>query len=123
MSQRVEDHLICSYACAIELEDRVILTGGVSRAKVHVYNQEGYVMDLPDLVQGRQAHACGYFVNDAGHRVHLVTGGYSDDFLSSTEILYNGDPAWTTAGLGHLPAPANGLRGVSIDNNILVTGN
>ena len=79
-------------------------------------------MDLPDLVQGRQAHACGYFVNEAGHRVHLVTGGYGEDFLSSTEILYNGDPAWTTAGLGHLPAPANGLRGVSVDNNILVTG-
>ena len=101
----------------------MIVTGGVSRAKVHVYEEQGHVMDLPDMVQGRQAHACGAFVNGAGHRVYLVTGGHAEtDFLSSTEILYNGDPAWTTGGLGHLPQPATGLRGVSIDNNILVTG-
>ena len=94
---------------------------------MHVYDQQGWITDLPDLVKGRQNHACGYFVNDAGHQVHLVTGGYdvtdrSSSFLSSTEILYDGDTAWTTAGLGHLPAPTDGLRGVSIDNNILVTG-
>ena len=51
--------------CAIGFEDKVILTGGqgaaVSRAVV--YNESGWVDDLPNLNQYRSEHACGHFIN------------------------------------------------------------
>ena len=54
----------CSNACAIQLEESVIVTGGGARlAAVTVYSQRGFVEDLPQLGTGRQWHACGHFVN------------------------------------------------------------
>ena len=41
--------------------------------------------------------------------------------LSSTETLVDGSDAWTEK--GHLPVAVYGLRGVSLNNNIFVTGN
>ena len=55
--------------------------------------------------------------------MYLVTGGRDDIFhlVSSTEVLVEGTTAWMSA--GELPVAMNGLRGVSFDNNIFVTGN
>ena len=51
--------------------------------------------------------------------MYLVTGGYDgNNHLFSTEILLNGE--WTI--VGELPSPRNGIRAVSIDNNIIATG-
>ena len=50
----------------------------------------------------------------------LVTGGYNNGYLSSTELLVETDSAWVLA--GNLPTPRPGLRAVNIDQNILVTG-
>ena len=50
----------------------------------------------------------------------LVTGGYNNGYLSSTELLVKTDSAWVMA--GHLPTPRDGLRAVNIDQKILVTG-
>ena len=58
-----------SRACSIQLEEKVIITGGRGEggaqvtARVTVYNISGFVMDLPNLMHGRRNHGCGYFVN------------------------------------------------------------
>ena len=53
-------------------------------------------------------------------QVFLVTGGYSHGYLSSTEVLKDGDSSWTT--VGNLPKAADGIRGVSFNNRIIMTG-
>ena len=56
--------------------------------------------------------------------MYLVTGGYTGARrLASTEILTRRDEAarWTEAGA--LPVASTGLRAVSLQNKILVTGN
>ena len=51
----------------------------------------------------------------------LVTGGYNDNQdISSTEILRDNSPAWLFT--GELPSPRSYLRGVSINNRVMVTG-
>ena len=53
--------------------------------------------------------------------MYLVSGGYgSGDILSSTELLMETALAWILT--GELPSPRLGLRGVNIDNKILMTG-
>ena len=59
-------------------------------------------------------------------QVYLVTGGQDYEFithyyLSSTEILTHGDSKWTD--VGPLPFALFGLKGVSLNNNIIMTGN
>ena len=51
-------------------------------------------------------------------QVLLVTGGYDDDWLDSTEILE--DNNWRIT--APLPSARYGLRAASIDNKILVFG-
>ena len=55
-------------ACAIELEDTVVVTGGWSLftgpiATVQVYTISGPQEQLPDLMIGRYQHACAHFVD------------------------------------------------------------
>ena len=53
----------------------------------------------------------------------LVTGGLDWPlFLSSTEILMEGDSQWQVLSAAQLPLKIDGIRGVSINNNIYVTG-
>ena len=96
-------------------------------------------MELPALNTGRDGHGCGHYINNddkmvfiAGNhyylyyylcfQVYLVTGGIGGgDYLSSTEVLVDGTTAWMSA--RELPVAMFGLRGVSFDNNIFVTGN
>ena len=48
----------------------VLLTGGLyTPTTVSQYNQDGWVRDLPDLLQGRWEHGCSYFVNNEGSQV------------------------------------------------------
>ena len=55
-----------------------------------------------------------------------MSGGYAyvdqdQTYLSSTELLREGSKAWVTA--GQLPGqPRKMLRGVSVDNRVLMTG-
>ena len=133
--------LFYRYACSIELEERVILTGGVDYpSKVSVYTIEGWQQDLADLGQGRRLHGCGHYTNKDNlvvkfiyktwfsvfmnfHfaiQVFLVTGGYSNGVLATTEILVEGDASWTT--VGNLPKAFYGIRGVSLNNRIIMTG-
>ena len=55
-------------------------------------------------------------------KVYLVTGGWDNpNYLSSTEILTEGSQSWRI--VGPLPNAVSGLRGVSINNRIIMTGN
>ena len=124
-------------ACSIELKERVIVTGGISTAiKVQEYTIEGWQQDLADLLQGRWNHGCGHFTNRDNVevklqsclrnlslviQVFLVTGGFGGgNYLSSTEILTEGDSSWTI--VGNLPKAVWGIRGVSLNNRIIMTG-
>ena len=63
-----------SRTCSIEDndEDRVILTGGYDTSthnKVSVFDKNGFVEQLPDLLTGRYGHACGIFINNDENKV------------------------------------------------------
>ena len=66
------------------------------------------------------------FTNDDLHgQVYLVAGGmtgydYSIRRYDSTEVLVHGAPSWTEA--GPLPHKMRGLQVVSIDNQVISTG-
>ena len=67
-----------SYACSIQLEDIVILTGGqtdisTTMNTASVYSTDGWVEDLPDLMTGRYHHGCGHYVNNDNKMVTPVT--------------------------------------------------
>ena len=48
----------------------VLLTGGLyTLTTVSQYNQDGWVRDLPDLLQRRESHGCSLFVNNEGSQV------------------------------------------------------
>ena len=104
---------------------------------VSVYSSSGWIEDLPDLLQGRSSHGCGHYINDDNRmvkfhirkylclihcQVYLVTGGFgSISNLVSTEVLISGSSSWRQ--VGDLPTvPIRGLQGVSIHNNIIMTG-
>ena len=72
--------LYFSGACTIELNDKVVVTGGVStgnyfsedyyvRRLVSVYNIGGWLEDLPDLNIGREQHGCGHYVDNNNNMV------------------------------------------------------
>ena len=50
------------FACAIALEDSVMVTGGSSTlTTVSVYNVQGWQNDLSPLNTGRRDHACSSY--------------------------------------------------------------
>ena len=55
-----------SWACSIEFDDKVVVTGGhYTERRVSVYNIGGWVEDLPELNEGRRNHGCGYYVDNS----------------------------------------------------------
>ena len=57
-------YVIIRFACSIEMAEVVILTGGAdTMSLVTVYNNAGFVEELPSLNTGRWSHGCGHFVN------------------------------------------------------------
>ena len=60
-----------SDACAIKLDDYVIITGdGTSHfSKVSKYDMNGWVENLPNLIYGRVNHGCGHYYTDANELV------------------------------------------------------
>ena len=117
----------------------IVIGGSYNPTRVDVYNIDGWSRELPQLNTGRWGHGCGQYINTndkivnytTGNnqyqylhaQVYLVTGGLDDNgnFLSSTETLVDGTGSWTFA--GQLPVAMWGLRGVSLNNDIFMTGN
>ena len=62
------------------MEDKVIITGGalsgflVASDKATIYNDNGFVEDLPFLNIGRWGHACGHYITDTtdGNKVSTL---------------------------------------------------
>ena len=54
--------------CGIQLDDKIVLTGGASSLRrVVAYNSQGLVTpSLPDLLGDRQSHACGHYTDSTG---------------------------------------------------------
>ena len=91
---------------------------------------------LPQMHQARGYHGCGQYINDNDDmarwssiitvllislQVFLVTGGKtSSGNIASTEVLVHGDSSWSY--VGDLPVPTRGLRGVSVNNKVIMTG-
>ena len=97
--------------------------------------------DLPSLNTARYHHGCGLYTTDT-HKVNISTeermlvlqyclsqvfvvmGGCTDfycrDYLSSTEMLSEGEDTWRER--APLPRPLSGLRSVSLGNVIYLTG-
>ena len=60
----VYSNTFLSDACAIELGDTVVVTGGQwSASRVQVYSVSGPQEELPNMLAPRYGHACGLFVN------------------------------------------------------------
>ena len=94
--------------------------------------------DLPSLNTARYYHGCGLYTTDTHKvnisteermlvlqyclsQVYVVMGGYDgDDYLSSTEMLSEGEDTWRER--APLPRPLYGLRSVSLGNVIYLTG-
>ena len=97
-------------------------------------------MELDNLNTGRRDHTCGHYKNNDGDtvrsmfsflilqhnmcQVYLVTGGWDGkNDLSSTEILTSLTSLWITLESARLPQAMDGVRAVSVDNTIILTGN
>ena len=66
----LDNDIICIIrsACSIQLEEMVILTGGLDyeeepTTRVTVYNKNGFLADWPHLQTSRYDHGCGHFIN------------------------------------------------------------
>ena len=67
-----------SHACTIQLDDKVVVTGGYDiETKVSVYSISGWVEDLPDLNTGREQHGCGHYADENNN---IVRSYYCIDF-------------------------------------------
>ena len=62
-----------TYACAIELEKTVILTGGeYTMNRVSIYSIQGFERNLPNLLTGRRGHGCGQYIDSNNIQVTLL---------------------------------------------------
>ena len=61
-----------SHSCGLEVNQRLIVTGGYySLRTVAEFTLSGAVTYLPDLQEGRWAHACSKFLDSNGETVSL----------------------------------------------------
>ena len=68
--------LYFSFACTIQLDEQVILTGGnYDEKRVDVYNMDGWVKGLPRLGTGRYKHGCGHYI-DSNDRMVVLYGSF-----------------------------------------------
>ena len=66
---------IFSYACTIDLQDRVVVTGGWVNdaiATVQVYTLSGPQEQLPDLQTPRLDHACAHYLDSQDRAVSII---------------------------------------------------
>ena len=75
-----------SGGCSIELKKKVILTGGVidsvDSSTVSIYDNDGWLRDLPNLQYTRRNHGCGHYVNDRNEIVSWLLRRFFSIFIS-----------------------------------------
>ena len=67
--------LVFSFSCGVDVGDQYVVIGGqaeVGLRKVGLYNDYGFVRNLPDLVLGRSRHACARFQDGNGDMVGVI---------------------------------------------------
>ena len=67
--------LVFSKSCGVDMGDQYVVIGGepqVGSRNVTLYNDYGFVRNLPDLVLGRWNHACAGFQDINGDMVGLI---------------------------------------------------
>ena len=67
--------LVFSGSCGVDMGDQYVVIGGepqVGSRNVTLYNDYGFVRNLPDLVLGRYFHACARFQNGNGDMVGVI---------------------------------------------------
>merc|ERR1711976_555585 len=109
-------------ACTIEFSGGIFIVTGGDHANVSMYDENGWIRDYPKLSTVRRDHGCGFYMNDDMKMVFLVTGGIVgvNEATSSTEVYVEGASAWTRG--PELPRALLGLRGVSVNNEVLMIG-
>ena len=143
---------ISSHACAIALQDRVVVTGGMwSGNTVQVYTLSGPQEQLPDLQTPRHLHACAHY-RDSRHRTVSIVSNITAHLTIVTIVtlhcvvminninvqvlLVTG--GWNSGYLDStellspytrrwrysaaLPSPRRGLSGATLDNKVVITG-
>ena len=100
-----------------------MLTGGAfNPLSVQRYDKDGFVETLPDMNEARFHHGCSSYLRD-DKKVYIVTGGRpsaQEDFISSTEVLTEGNTEWRLT--GNLPAGLFVGRMATLDNRVFFLG-
>jgi len=111
--------------CTIQFDNYVVITGGFNGfvRTVAAYDENGNRNPLPSLVEGRAHHGCGHYIDGSGDMVYLVTGGVvsASNNTVTTELSINEGP-WSTVSSGDLPTPRHALKGISLNNQVFMTG-
>jgi len=102
--------------------------GGEHHNHVERYDQTGHLGSLPDMLQPRFEHACGFFNDEEGNAVLMVAGGAVDQLTkdtktATTELLFPGASSWIEG--TPLPKAQGGVRAASHpdrDNGLWLTG-
>jgi len=102
-------------ACSISFYDFVVISWNQN---VDVFNENGWVKELPSHIESRQWHGCGYYNNDEGKSVYLVVGG--NHHKTSTEILVEGSSSWKYA--GDLNHGRRVIKTVTLNNELFMMG-
>ena len=68
--------LVFSRSCGVDMGDLYVVIGGAVKGgalrNVTLYNDDGFVRNLPDLVMGRFYHACAGFQDINGDMVGVI---------------------------------------------------
>jgi len=106
-------------ACSISFYDYVVISGGAGAPQsVNVFNENGWVKELPSHIEGRWYHGCGHYNNDEGKLVYLVVGGFEEK--ASTEILVDGSSSWKYG--GNLPLRRRDIKTITLNNELFMMG-
>jgi len=120
-----------SSACAVELDNRIVLTGGRDYATwVTAYDEEGNIEELAQMRTGRHDHGCGV-VDMAGEQVMIVAGGIGRIGcghlemcrirpIDSVEMYRSRTGMWSP--VESLPSRTAGLRGVVLGGDLYMVG-
>ena len=127
----------CRAACLINEGSSFLLTGGqgeyISSTRIHGstlvarYDKNGWMEDLPPLLQGRRFHGCSLFASAGDKQMAIVAGGYgfsetedSNVVLDTCEMFDYASRQWTV--IARLPMALRGLVGVTLDNSPVMLG-
>ena len=90
------------------------------------YDRNGWLEDLPPLLQGRRFHGCSLFASDGYKQTAIVAGGYGfsesegNIVLDTCEMFDFTSSQWTV--IARLPMALKGLVGVTLDNSPVMIG-